>query len=253
MALLRFRIVLEDYDDIQYDIELKATQSFQMLFESILKGIQFDQIQEGRFFLADYNWRKGKNIANFNTGDELNTKVQIVDFIDDPHQKFLFEYDANVGWNFMVELIKVTKPDSNSEYPKIFGLAGVPPVQYKETLIIPTRERTRRETIKSDDDEFLFDGLLADEEDENEDTPTAVVEDESEPEAEEIAEIEFEDLETDNEIAQMGSSIIETDGNEDTDVYGDNQDDEYGSDEFGDDDEFGSGNKGGYGYNDEDY
>jgi hypothetical protein len=251
MALLRFRIVLEDYDDIQYDIEIMATQPFQILFESILKGIQFDQIQEGRFFLADYNWRKGKNIASFNTGDDLNTNVQIVDFIDDPHQKFLFEYDANVGWNFMVELIKVTKPDANTEYPKLLGLAGVPPVQYKETLIIPTRERTRRETTKSDDEEFLFEGLLADE-DEDE-APTAVVEEESEPAAEEIAEIELEDLETDNEIAEMGSAIIETNGPDDTDEYGDYQDDDYGSDEFGDDDEYGSGSRGSYGYSDEDY
>lgn len=252
MALLRLRILLEDYDDIQYDIEMKATQTFQQLFELILKTIQFDQIHEGNFFLADYNWRKGKSVATINGSEgNFNDKVEIVEFIDDPHQKFLFEYDSNAFWNFHVELIKVSKPESNVEYPRLVNLSGLLPTQYKETLIIPTRERIKKEPNPVEADELIFAGLLEEEEEEKVEDIVATIEDEEEPEIEEIIEIDTESLETDNEIAQMGGAIIETDEMSTSSGFEDENDDEYNESGSGDEDDYGSG--GGYRESDDDY
>lgn len=256
MALLRFRILLEDYDDIQYDIEMKATQTFQQLFELILKTIQFDQIHEGNFFLADYSWRKGKSVATINGSEgNFNDKVEIVEFIDDPHQKFLFEYDSNAFWNFQVELIKVSKPESSIEYPRLVSLSGLLPTQYKETLIIPTRERTRKEVNPAESDDLIFAGLIEDddEEAEEEEIALAPIEDEAEPEIEDLVEIDTDTLETDNEIAQMGGAIIETDEMSTSSGFDDESDDEYSDGGFGeDDDDYGSGG-GGYRGGDDDY
>lgn len=253
MALLRFRILLEDYDDIQYDIEMKATQTFQQLFDLILKTIQFDQIHEGNFFLADYSWRKGKSVATINGSEgNFNDKVEIVEFIDDPHQKFLFEYDSNAFWNFQVELIKVSKPDTTVDYPRLVNLSGLLPTQYKETLIIPTRERAKKEPNPAELDDLIFAGLMEDEEEEKPEELAPLEEDEAEPEVDELIEIDTESLETDNDIAQMGGAIIEADEMSTSSGFEDESDDEYGDSSFGDDDDYGSGG-GGYRDSDDDY
>ncbi len=249
MSILRFRVTFDDYDDIHRDIDLQVDHSFADFFLEILKSIGFDTIHEGEFFLADHNWRKGESIGTI-SGSEMTLmkKVDLVDHIDDPHQKFLFVYDKEVKWSFNIELIKImSSPEYKAVYPKVASTVGVPPVQYKETLIIPTRERPledgrgRKPKVKVDeeDDDLLLMALAG------------AVDDEEEPdeiESEEIG-LSEEDLETDNEIAKLAeefNNTTEVDENDSqADAFGGGDDeDEFGS-EGGEEDEYGSG--GGYG------
>ena len=268
MSILRFRITFDDYDDIQRDIDFKADQTFADLFIELLKSVGFDNKHKGTFWLADHNWRKGAVIGEMQgEGDSILKKTELVDHIDDPHQKFLFTYDEDVRWNFNIELIRVMgNAEYRVTYPKVSYSTGIPPVQYKETLIIPTRERTepdgrgrKPKAAKTDEDDELS-ALLAkmsDDED-DEDGPLADLgEDEQEADPLELpADLE---LETDNEIAKLAeefNNTIETDNSghgedDEDDSYGGFGDDE---DEFGgggEDDEYGSG--GGYGRGGSDY
>jgi hypothetical protein len=107
MSILRFRITFDDYDDIQRDIDFKADQTFADLFIELLKSVGFDNKHKGIFWLADHNWRKGAVIGEMQgEGDSILKKTELVDHIDDPHQKFLFTYDEDVRWNFNIELIR---------------------------------------------------------------------------------------------------------------------------------------------------
>ncbi|MFN5319820.1 MAG: IS1096 element passenger TnpR family protein [Bacteroidia bacterium] len=263
MSILRFRITFDDYDDIQRDIDFKADQTFADLYNELLKSVGFDQKHKGTFWIADHNWRKGALIGEI-TGEAESVlrKTELVEHIDDPHQKFLFSYDENVGWNFNIELIRVmANGEYKAVYPKISAQSGIPPVQYKETLIIPTRERSesdgrgRKPRIKDEDEDELsklLASMAGDDEELDDVSPDA----ELGEEPGETAEIEIPadiDLETDTEIAKLAeefNNTIETGGddtsNEDDDDgyggYGDD-DDEYGNND--DDDEYGSGRRGG--------
>ena len=108
MSILRFRVTFDDYDDIHRDIDLQADHTFADFFLEIMKSIGFDNKHVGEFFLADHNWRKGNSIGTI-SGTDLDRlkKVDMVDHIDDPHQKFLFVYDQEVRWSFNIELIKI--------------------------------------------------------------------------------------------------------------------------------------------------
>lgn len=260
MSILRFRVTFDDYDDIQRDIDFQANHTFADLFNEILKSITFDNKHKGTFWLADHNWRKGAVIGSIQGEDESPLrKTELVDHIDDPHQKFLFTYDEEVKWNFNIELIRVMgNAEYRVTYPKISASTGIPPVQYKETLIIPTRERTepdgrgRKPRAAKEEDEDELSTLLAklhhDDEDDEEGPSEGEIELGEEPEADALELPADLDLETDSEIAKLAeefNNTIETDGSahgaeEEDESYGFGGDDE---DEFGseDDDEFGGG------------
>jgi len=242
MSILRFRVIFDDYDDIYRDIDLKVDHSFADFFLEILKSIGFDNKHVGEFFLADHNWRKGESIGTL-SGADLGKlkKVELLEHIDDPHQKFIFIYDQTVRWVFNIELIKIMgSPEYKTEYPKVFSSIGIPPIQYKETLIIPTREkpaedgRGRRSRVKTEeeDDDLLLMALAGDEGDEEDDI--------ADIENEEVT-LNEEDLETDNEIAKLAeefNNTTEVDENaSEEDAFG--GDDDYDSEVGGDDDEYG--------------
>jgi hypothetical protein len=246
MSILRFRIIFEDYDDVYRDIDFAAENTFADLFNELLKAVEFDNKHTGEFFLADHNWRKGNSIGTLSGSDQKAlSKVDLVDHIDDPHQKFLFIYDQEAKWSFTIELIRViASPEYKVVYPRVFSKSGISPVQYKESLIIPTKEKPaedgrgrRKAKLEGDDDELLaMLGTLA-----IGDEDSAADEDEEAIEGVEL-ELEEEDLETDNEIAKLAeefNNTTEVGEEDDTSSYGDD-DDEFGS-EMEDDDDYGRG------------
>ena len=245
MSILRFRVTFEDYDDVHRDIDFEATHTFADLFTELLAAVGFDNKHNGEFFLADHNWRKGKSIGSV-SGKNLSAlkKVELVYHIDDPHQKFLFEYDETAKWSFQVELIRIiSSPEYRATYPKISVTFGLPPVQYKEELIIPVREekeedgRGRRSKKPVDNEEDLLLAMLGSMKlDDDDDSETAAAEDEEAVNIEE-ADLEEEDLETDSEISKLAeefNNTTEIDESSSSD-YGNDDEDEFGSDDYDED------------------
>jgi len=250
MSILRFRVIFEEYDDVHRDIDLKDDHTFADLFAILLQSIQFDNKHRGTFFLADHNWRKGEMIGEIegNTESKL-AKTELISFIDDPHQKFLLSYGPDASWNFTIELIRlIGSAENRQDYPRVASSVGIAPVQYKESLIIPVRERLepdgrgRKKKIVPDN-ESLFEPADIDD-DEYTESEGGPIED-SAPE-----EISMElpadlDLETDTEIAKLAEEFNNTteideseSGQDEEDEYGySNDDDEYGQND--DDDPYG--------------
>ncbi len=51
--------------------------------------------------------------------------------IKDPNQKFIYTYDFNKGWAFLVELINVSKEENPKlTYPATVRIEGIAPPQY---------------------------------------------------------------------------------------------------------------------------
>ena len=64
MAVYKFRVTFEEYDDICRDIEIKSTQTFEHLFHAIKEAINFDGKHTASFYMSDINWKKGHEITN---------------------------------------------------------------------------------------------------------------------------------------------------------------------------------------------
>src|SRR6186713_1215261 len=137
MAVYRFRVTFEDYDDVTRDIEIKATQTFEDLHYAIHSYIGFDASKQASFFMSDDYWKKGKEISNRDLkGEEKNAvavmrNARLCDFIIDPHQKIYYLFDLQDKWTFRIELIKIlTSEDHSTPYPKCVRVIGEAPKQY---------------------------------------------------------------------------------------------------------------------------
>lgn len=137
MAILKFRIYLEEDDAVYRDIVIRHTQNFQDLHFAILKSYEFDSKHKATFFRSNDNWQRGREIS-FERYDKpyvveplLMQDVTIGSEIRDTNQKFVYEYDFEKHWLFLVELINVSKEESNkTTYPSVSRTEGIGPQQY---------------------------------------------------------------------------------------------------------------------------
>src|SRR5689334_23706147 len=118
MAILKFRVYFEEDESIYRDIVIRHTQNFQNLHEVILKSYEFDNKHKATFFRSNDHWQRGREISlekydkEYKAEPLLMAETMIGSEIRDPNQKFIYLYDFNKNWSFLVELINVSKEEN---------------------------------------------------------------------------------------------------------------------------------------------
>jgi len=137
MAILKFRIYFEDDDSIYRDVAIRHTQSFFELHEAILKAYEFDNKHKATFFRSNDHWQRGREISldvyekDYKAAPLLMKDTTVGSEIKNPGQKFIYNYDFNKNWSFMVELINVSKEENAKlSYPATVRTEGIAPSQY---------------------------------------------------------------------------------------------------------------------------
>jgi hypothetical protein len=139
MAILKFRVYWEEEDAIYRDVLVKHTQHFSDFHQIILKAFEFDQKHDATFFRSNEKWQRGREISKevyqkeYPVAPVLMDETTIGSEIMDTNQHFIYLYDFNKAWTFLVELIQVIKnadANMNAEYPLISRVEGVGPMQY---------------------------------------------------------------------------------------------------------------------------
>ncbi len=137
MAVLRFRIYFEEDDSIYRDVAVKHTQHFLQLHQVILKAYEFDSKHQATFYRSNDNWLRGREISlekydkEYKAPPLLMSETTVGSEIRDPNQRFIYVYDFNRNWTFLVELIKVDKEENAKlDYPAVLRSEGIAPSQY---------------------------------------------------------------------------------------------------------------------------
>jgi hypothetical protein len=137
MAILKFRIYLEEDDAVYRDVVIKHTQTFQDLHYAILKAYEFDNKHQATFYRSNDNWQRGREISfekydkSYKVEPLIMSKTTIGSEIRDTNQKFVYVYDFNKNWTFLVELINVSKEENHKiTYPAVSRTEGIGPQQY---------------------------------------------------------------------------------------------------------------------------
>lgn len=187
--VFRFRVTFEDVDDVERVIDVSGKNTFRDFHYAIQDSISFDRIKEASFYKATDMWRPTEE---FCTEPKPNAKAagasELSKHIDDPYQKFLYNYDPEGGnWDLRVEVIKLSKEEDGIEYPQLVKSVGASPKQYLD----PTK-------VINDPSAKLFkeaDSLIKDL------GSLMAIDDEDEPEDEDLDEddIDDEDLDDDEE------------------------------------------------------
>ncbi|MFC7526529.1 hypothetical protein ACFQRK_21395 [Parapedobacter sp. GCM10030251] len=133
MAIYRFRISFEDYDDIIREIDILPKQTFLDLHKALHASTGYNPEVPSSFYVSNDHWKKGDEIAYLPDERKKERGVAIMEnsklskFIDDPHQKFYYVYNISQPFDFHVQLIKILKEEAGKEYPSLFKNIGQAP------------------------------------------------------------------------------------------------------------------------------
>lgn len=146
MSVYRFKVFLEDNEDVYRDFDIKVGQSFQEMHNIMQQAFKFDSKHSASFFVSDDYWRKGQEITlrkedlpldEFEIRKKVDPKklmseVKIAKYVEQPHQRFVYVFDPEVQWTFLIEMIKITEINNKLTYPAILKSVGSAPKQYKQ-------------------------------------------------------------------------------------------------------------------------
>lgn len=156
----RFKVTYEDHEDVFRYIEIKSSQSFLELHTAIQQSIGFDNSKSATFYMSDDYWRKEAEISVENTSDEKTKKSKskksdepvkkktIADHIENPHQHFVYVFDPDKEWTFLLELLKIVPEEKGAIYPQCVKTVGASPKQYKPTNLPPPDEDEEELPVK---------------------------------------------------------------------------------------------------------
>ena len=146
MAILKFRVYLEEDDSVYRDVAIRHKQSFFELHEVILKSFDFDSKHQATFYRSNDHWQKGREISlekydkAYRAAPLLMKETTIGSEIRDPNQKFIYVYDFSKNWSFLVELINVSKEENPKlSYPAMVRKEGIAPSQYGTKSLLGER------------------------------------------------------------------------------------------------------------------
>lgn len=176
MYYYKFKVYFDEVEDFVRDIEILANDNFEslhhLLYECIgLKGNEF-----AAFSICDQKWNKKKEITLLDTTDDeemmdpeyededtFSTKSNLPkfimkdsllkDFISDPHQHILYEYDFMNPKIFYLELQKALQTDEDPLlFPRCTHKSMELPVQLT-AADVPNPEDVDFEDYDDEDDE----------------------------------------------------------------------------------------------------
>jgi hypothetical protein len=134
MAIYRFKVSFEDFDEVVREIDIKSNQTFVDLHQAIHRSTGYNPEKSSSFYISTDHWIKGDEIAylpnqrKVDRGVALMENSKLSSFIEDPHQKFYYIYNFDRPFDFHVELIKIIlQADPNVEYPAIVKKIGEAP------------------------------------------------------------------------------------------------------------------------------
>jgi len=151
MAVYRFRVTFEDYDDVVREIDVKSNQTFEDLHRAIHQSTGYNPEFSSSFYISNDQWTKGEEITylpnqrRIDRGVSLMNKVKLLSFIDDPHQKFYYTFNFDRPFDFHVELMKIILDETpGTTYPAVVKSVGEAPKQFgnsfNATVLPPVTE-----------------------------------------------------------------------------------------------------------------
>ena len=159
MAILKFRIYLQEDESVYRDIAIKHTANFKELHHAILIAYEFDNKHQATFYRSNDIWQRGREISVEKYEKEYKAEPLIMENtvlateIKDTNQKFIYEYDFTKHWLFTVELINVDKEENKKLiYPVCVRTEGIAPSQYGTKGLVDKRlaEMEEKYDLKSD-------------------------------------------------------------------------------------------------------
>lgn len=144
MHAYRFRILTDEQDDFVRDVEIMASQTFLDFHSYLVRLLELNTNELASFSICNSRWYKLCEITlldmhteeenpeddddNRKKPDKLKTypmaDSRLKDFIEDPHQRLVYEFDFLNLRTFYLELSKIVPAEMGMQYPRCFFSEG---------------------------------------------------------------------------------------------------------------------------------
>ncbi len=132
MHIYKFRMLFGEVEDFVRDYEIQANQTFKDFHRILVESVGLDENELASFHICDQKWNKIREITliDMMEGEEPDEEMEAVeetyvmqnavirDFINEPRQRLLFEYDFLNLKTFFIELLSVFKKKDDGQYPR---------------------------------------------------------------------------------------------------------------------------------------
>ncbi|GIV27903.1 MAG: hypothetical protein KatS3mg027_1717 [Bacteroidia bacterium] len=173
MAIYKFKIVWDENEEVERVILIKSNQTFEDFFHAITDAFELtNKDVSASFFSSDDYWDKHIEITlkkeDIQGDEKLMRQTKIASLIEQPRQRFVFVYDAQLQLTFLIELIKIEKEDvlsSSENFPKVVSSKNKIPNRRKKIQTTRASDAslaaTNTNSLSDDDiDQMIYQNLL---------------------------------------------------------------------------------------------
>lgn len=282
MHIYRFKVTTDTIDEYVREIDITPTHTFEDFQKAILECAPLRAEAQMLFYITNARWVKLREIGEkphlSQTVDDNDEDIRVEnrrrnipfthvavarlrDYIMDPHQKMIFEYNGADAFVFFLELQKIYQADDVAGLPKCVNAVGeipLKPIELIHEIEIRRFERKEKEKKKPTKslDEISDEEIAAEiEELEEDETFGAIIKGEEVPAP---APEKKKKLTRDEIVEQFGPEFAEIYDPDDSDLEEEElstNDDDFFFEDDEDEDDYRSGSRGrgGRGYDEDDY
>jgi len=157
MLIYRFRITCEEHDGFLREIEIQPNQTFLDFHHILLDSSELLHCERASFFMTDKKYKKDKEVSlkaekrQVRKYDEdldqvitesltlpLMKSEKLKDYIEDPHQKMIYEFVGRDIFSFHLELFKIFPSDGIPSFPRCIKRIAELPKKAEQPALIST-------------------------------------------------------------------------------------------------------------------
>ena len=178
MYFYKFKVTFDDVENFERNIEILASDNFESLHKILYNVIGLSGHELAAFSICDAKWNKKQEITLIDMQDDSDSETPdyseeeefstssnlpkfimkdavLKDFITDPHQRIIYEYDFINPKVFYIELLKALPAKENVVYPRCTLSEGVIPKQDEHISSANPEEDFMNDFVDEVDEEDL--------------------------------------------------------------------------------------------------
>jgi len=169
MSIYRFRVSYEEDEAIYRDIDIRPAQTAIDFRNAIVRAYSLPDDAEETLSISNDSWASVRELQLIIGSKRAD--LPLSGYVDDPHQKFLYQSDGKQSFTFLIELMQIVSNKSTIDYPVTSKSVGPSPVRRDDLLkMLSKRERVEEEYVLDGEDEELEGMEATDAKDETEST-----------------------------------------------------------------------------------
>lgn len=129
MAILKFKVSVDDLEGVSRELEIRTNQNYRHLHEALAQYFDMGTGKPASFFFSNTKWQKLKEVY-LNYVSDLDTSLDgdehtLQTIVDNKVNRMIYFNEKKPKYNFLIELKGISDVvDKKKKYPKLLRSEG---------------------------------------------------------------------------------------------------------------------------------